>query len=277
MAIGLVILALFSLQVIRMDAIDLNGTTAPDNPAANIGRLYYDSVAKVIKCLNSDGTSCAPGSALITDDGSTVTIGGNLKVNGAMTFPGTVLRMGSQTSPVASSVEAHGGNLSSLPGCFGAFNNADTINAYLCSSATNGRMMMMQGVGAAEQVQNFVELPPLFNPQSGPSYAINANIVTGPIDYGRIVTRTNAGSMTDTIGRAGGGSGALTEFAFGTGWHTTLQVLPGSVGSDTLTTNGSLFIGCDSVSSNSVVIAPGNSITLSSNGTDYNCIRFANH
>lgn len=59
MAIGFIALVLFSLQVIRMDVIDLNGTSAPDNPDQNIGRLYYDSVAKAIKCLNSDGTSCS--------------------------------------------------------------------------------------------------------------------------------------------------------------------------------------------------------------------------
>ena len=194
---------------------------------------------------------------------------------GNMNFLGTNLNVGSPTSTTAAVIAAHGGNAVALPGCFQVYTNADTIGTNLCSSAINGRIMMTTGVATGEQVQNYVEMAPTVNAQTVASYAINANLIAGPIDYGRIVTRTNAGAMSDTILQAGSGSGLLTEAAFGDGWHTTLQVLPGSVGSDTLTATTSTFVGCDSSPANTVVVAPGNSIEIVSDGTNYRCTRFA--
>jgi hypothetical protein len=192
-----------------------------------------------------------------------------------VTWPGTNLNIGSNTSTIAAVIAAHGGNTSSLPGCFQSYNNADTINVNLCASSINGRMMMLNGPATSEIVQDFLELPPTIDAQTGTSYTINANLINGPLDYGRVVTRTNAGAMSDTLGQAGGGTGALTEFGFGLGWHAIVQVLPGSVGSDTITTTTSNFIGCDSAPAHTVVVSPGNSINLVSNGADWNCTRNA--
>jgi hypothetical protein len=194
---------------------------------------------------------------------------------GNMNFLGTNFNVGSSTSTTAGIVAAHGGNTAALPGCLQTYANADTINTNLCSSATNGRMVMLQGPATSETVQYFVEEAPTTNAQTVASYTINSNVVAGAIDYGRIVTRSNASAMSDTLGQAGGGTGALTEFGFGNGWHTQIQVLPSSVGSDTITTTTSNFIGCDTSPAHTVVVSPGNSIELVSNGADWNCTRFA--
>lgn len=188
---------------------------------------------------------------------------------GNFNFAGTNLNVGSGSSTTAAIVAAHGGNTLVLPGCLQAYNASDTVNVNLCANATSGRASMTSGVAAGEAVQNFVLAAPTLDAQAGASFAIPA------ADFGNLITRTNAGAISDTIARAGAGTGALTEAGFGPGWFATIQVLPSSVGSDTITATTSTFIGCDSSPATTVVVAPGNSIVISSNGTNYQCVRNA--
>jgi hypothetical protein len=53
-----VLLSLLTMQISRMDVIELSNTTNPGNPAQGVGRLYFDSETNTLKCLNSDGSSC---------------------------------------------------------------------------------------------------------------------------------------------------------------------------------------------------------------------------
>jgi hypothetical protein len=40
--------------------LDFAQTGAPSNPSSGLSRMYFDSTAHTLKCLNSDGSSCAP-------------------------------------------------------------------------------------------------------------------------------------------------------------------------------------------------------------------------
>lgn len=90
------------------------------------------------------------------------------------------------------------------------------------------------------------------NAQTGASYAVAAG------DNGKLITRTNAGAMADTIGQAS------NTGSFPTGWWTEYQVLDTSTGAVTLTATTSTING-----KSTLTIQPGQSVKIFSDGTNY--------
>lgn len=95
------------------------------------------------------------------------------------------------------------------------------------------------------------------------SQPINANTTSGytyvGADSGKLVTRTNAANMADTLPQAGSTSAAMP-----TGWWTEVEVLGGSVGALTITPTISTIDG-----NASLTLQPGQSVKIVSDGTNF--------
>lgn len=178
--------------------------------------------------------------------------------NGNMNFSGTQLDLGSATSTTAGLLDVHGGQTTATPGRTRYLNNADGLSVFVGGSNTAGRLMMNATDLTNDVVQSYVLSAPLLNPQTVASYALVAG------DFNKFITRTNAGAMTDSISRAGAGTGATSEASFGAGWWTTICVLSTLTGSDTITPTTSTINGASTL-----VLAPNQCADIISDGTNY--------
>lgn len=199
--------------VSRVGILDYTGlASAPTNPPTSLGRVFYNSTAKALQCLNSDGTACLATASGGSPGGSA----GDIQFKcGSVFGNANCVNSGDQANDVAGAIVISGGAAMTLNGTTGV-TVEDTSGPIVINAGGDSSITLNQpGMILSEGSGGIIELSTSGGANSGIEFVsqnLNATGANGELDLGAAAV-----GFGGVLGLNGPTSGKCTLTANATG------------------------------------------------------------